>query len=879
MKPTPPKVPLRFFRWYCHPKLQKYIEGDLIEVYGDRVAEIGKRKADLGFFIDVMLLCRPGIIRPLRIYRTKSNGIMLRSYFKIGYRNILKNKGYSFINIFGLSLGIACCLLMLKYVRFETSYDNFHPSLERTFRVDRQFPSGTSGSSAPPLARTLKDNYAEVEEAMRINTPGDFIIRHDDGPGGVLAFNETNIFAADSNFFSFFGFELKEGNPHTALSGANKVVLSQEVAHKLFGNETALGKTLLLGDDRAAIEVTGVTNHQPENTHFHFDYLLSMETNPNVKRRDWSWVWTQVVTYVRLRPDASPQQLEAKLAGMAEKIIKPAFEARGMNYENTRGTWNFILLPMHDIHLRSGDNRLGPVGSIAYVYTFGIIGIFVLIIAAINFINLSTARATRRAREVGVKKSLGASRSSLISQFQAESIMMAIISMLLAIPVAEGLRWMIAELGGIEIQFSIWDEQILLALPVLALFIGFAAGLYPSFYLTSFRPVQVLKGKIAAGMGNVALRNALVIVQFTISIALITGTIIVFQQLRFMGNTDLGFNKENVLLIKYADKLGSHLETFRDEVKTFPGVVNAGITMEVPGGSTWSDDFVREGTEVNVNVSLVKIDENYFETLGFGMAAGRGFEIGRPSDRNAVIINETTAHLFGWTPDQAIGQYLVYPGNENTRHEIIGVMKDFHYQSLQQPIIPVLFCKLDAEIWGDWRTLTVKFTGTDLPALIQRIDNNWNKVLNDTPMDYAFLDQNLEAQYRTEKKLGSLFGFFSGLAILIAVIGLVGLVSYSAEVRKKEIGIRKVFGASPQRIVVMMNSQYTRLIFISLLIATPFSWWAISQWLDSFAFRIEISPLVFVVAGIVQVSLALLSVGYLSLRAASVNPSIVLKEE
>jgi putative ABC transport system permease protein len=673
---------------------------------------------------------------------------------------------------------------------------------------------------------------------------------------------------------------LKEGNPDAALSGINKVVISNEVANKLFGNEPALGKILLFGEERKAIEVTGVTEHQPVNTHFHFDYLLSMENNPSVKNRDWSWVWTQVVTYARLKPGADPKVLETKMADMAEKIIKPAFEARGMNYDNTKGTWNFILRPMHDIHLKSGDNRLGPVSNIQYVYTFGVTAIFILVIAAINFINLSTARGAKRAKEVGVKKTLGALRGSLISQFQSESIFLAIFSTLMSLGLVEGLRWMVALVSGIEIPFTLWQEkEMLLALPLFAVVIGIVAGIYPSIYLTAFRPVQVLKGKIATGFNNSSLRNSLVIIQFTISIALIAGTIIVFQQLKFISTTNMGFDKENVLLIKYAEKLGSHLEAFRDEVKTYPGVTDVGIAMEVPGGGNWADGFVREGTDITVDIAIAKIDENYFGTLGFELVAGRNFERQRPSDKNAIIPNETTVQSFGLNPEQAIGQYIVYPGNENTRHQIIGVMKDSHYWSLHETITPIMFCNVDADIWGDWRTLAIKFKSTELSDLIQRVNTNWNKVLNDTPMDYSFLDQSLAAQYESEEKLGSLFGIFSALSLLIAIIGLTGLVSYSAEVRKKEIGIRKVFGASAGRIMMMMNSQFMKLIIISLVIATPFSWWTISKWLESFAYKIEISPFTFIGAGISELILALASVGYLSIKASRLNPTTVLKEE
>lgn len=882
----PPRLALRFLEWFCPSLLFEGIEGDLLEQFKEDVRTKGLRIARRKFGWNVLKFCRPAIILRNRFTTQFILTGMFKSYFKITYRNILKNKGYSFINIFGLSLGIACCLLMFSYVRFEFSYDAFHPDVDRTYRVDQtlswSYDGRPSGSTAPPLANVMKTNYPEVEDAMRINTPGDYIIRFADGPNHMIAFNENHVFAADSNFFSFFGFKLKEGNPRTALEGFNKVVISEEVARKLFGDGPALGKILQLGDKRTAIEVTGVTEHQPANTHFHFDYLLSMDTNLNVKFRDWSWVWTQVVTYVRLRPGADTKALEDKMAQLAERVIKPAFASRGMDYANVtkKGSWSFHIRPMRDIHLKSGDNRLGPVGDIKYAYTFGVIGIFVLLIAAINFINLSTARGTKRAKEVGVKKTLGALRSSLVSQFQSESIFLTILSTLLALILVEGLRLMITQAVGIEIPFTLWnDKEILWSLPFVPLVIGFLAGLYPSFYLTAFRPVHVLKGKITSGMGNSRLRNGLAVVQFTISIALIAGTILVFQQLKFISSTNLGFDKENVLLIKYAEKLGNHLEAFRNEVESYSGVTDAGIAMEVPGGGVWSDGFTRENSDANVSVALVKIDEHYFKSLDFKLVAGRPFEKERLSDKNAIIPNETTVRLFGWTPEQAIGQFILYPGNNNSRHEIIGVMKDFNYESLHQSITPVFFAKIESDIWGDWRVLTVKFKSTDIAGLIQRIQDNWNNVLDDTPLSYSFLDQDLASQYQAEKELGGLFGIFSGLSILVAVIGLVGLVSYSAEVRKKEIGIRKVFGASTGRIIVMMNSQYIRLIAVALIISIPFSWWASTQWLESFAYKIEISPWIFVLAGLSEAILALLSVGYLSLRAAMLNPSHVLKEE
>lgn len=881
-----PGWPLKILRAICPDHLVEEIEGDVVQEFYRDVRTVGVKKARRRFTWNVIRYARLSIVLRNKFSVKLTQVIMLRSYLKIAYRSIVKEKGYSFINIFGLALGIACCLVMFSYVRFEMSYDDFHPNVDRTYRVDQKLPwsyEGMNGSTAPPVAQAFKTNYPEIEDAMRVNTPGGFLIRYVDNAGNSQGYIENRVFAADSNFFSFFGFKLHEGNPRTALIGINKVVISEEIAKKFFGNEPALGKVLQLGDDRRALEVTGVTERQPENTHFHFDYLLSMETNPSVKQRDWSWVWTQVATYVRLRPDADVNAFQAKAATFAEKVIKPAIEARGGNYAEAlkKGSWDFLLRPMRDIHLKSGDNRLGPVGNYKYVYTVAGAGVFVLLIAAINFINLSTARATKRAKEVGVKKTLGAIRRSLVYQFQVESITLTTIATLLSLLLAETLRLLIVGVAAIKIEFGLWsDVKLLLMLPLLPIVIGFLAGIYPSLYLTRFRPAQVLKGKIATGLSNLGLRNTLVVIQFTISIALIAGTMIVFQQLKYVSSADPGFNKENVLLIKYAEKLGNHLQAFRDEIAASPGVTDVGIAMEVPGGGMWEDGIKREGAKNDISIAFIKTDENYFKTMDFKLVAGRGFEDDRKADKNAVIINETAVQMLGWTePQQAIGQILTYPGNDNTKHEIIGVMKDFHYQSMHQSITPILFNKIESDIWGDWRTLTIKFNTNNLPGLINSINDKWTKVLNDTPMDYSFLDQDLAMQYQQEQRLGGLFGIFSSLSILIAVIGLVGLVAYSAEVRKKEVGIRKVFGASVSRIVVMMNSQYFRLLAIALVLATPLSWWVISQWLDSFAYRIDINPLTFVFAGLAELLLAMLSVAWLSIRAAMLNPSQVLKEE
>jgi putative ABC transport system permease protein len=882
------QLTIGFVRWFCPDSLVEGIEGDLLEAYDVDVASNGKRIASRRLIWNSLKFFRISIISRNRIKYKNNSLTMLRNYFKITLRNISRSKGYSFINIFGLSLGIACCLLTANYVAFEFSYDDFHPDVDRTYRIDQTMiwrpDGGHFGSTGNPLALMLAREYPEVEETTRINTPGDFVIRYTDEKGNVAAFNETEVLAADSNFFNFFGFKLQEGDTRTALKGLNKVVIADDVAKKLFGNQSALGKIIELGNDRKPLEVSGVAAPQPKNSHFHFNYLFSMYTNENIKKFEHSWIWTQVVTYARLKPGADPVALENKLDRVGETTIKPAFAKFGINYDDFmagKGNWEFYLMPVRNIHLKAGDNRIGPVGDVRYAYAFGAIGLFVLIIAAINFVNLSTARGTKRAREVGVKKALGAMRNSLVAQFQAESIFLTVFSMILAIPMIEILRLVIVSIMKNDLPFALWgNPAFLIALPLIAIFIGFIAGLYPSFYLTSFMPVEVLKGKIATGMGNSALRNTLVVIQFTISITLLIGTVVVVQQMEFIRKTDLGFNKENTLVINYAEKLGDHIKSFRDEVSNFSGVMSASIAQDVPRGLGYEDIYTAEGTTVKLPVTSFKIDENYFNAMGFTLIAGRTHDMAHnAADKNACIANETAVKLFGWTPEEAIGKVIIYPGNDDERIPIIGVVKDFNFRSLRENINPLFMNSIDAQSWGDMRVVAIKYKTDDVTGLVEAIENKWNATVQQTPMQFTFLEDDIANAYKEDQRLGDLFAIFAVLSIVIAMIGLVGLVAYSAEVRKKEIGIRKVLGASQSRIVIMMNSDYVKLIIIGIVIAIPLSWYAMTYWLETFKFKIPISPLVFVFSGLAVMAVALLSVAYLSLRAASVNPASVLKEE
>jgi putative ABC transport system permease protein len=815
---------------------------------------------------------------------------MFQNYFKTAIRSILRERYYALIKIAGLALGLGTTMVIFLYVSHELSFDNFHKDIDRLYCVTQSNiwdhkEGGIMNSTGPAVAFNLASEFPEIELILRINTPGGQIIRYAKPDGDLIAINEEKVLAADSTFFSFFDFKLKEGDPKTALTGIGKVVLSDVAAKRLFGDERALGKIIMVGDTRIPAEVTGVTEEQPTNAHFHFDYLLSMYTNPFIKEFEWSWIWTQVVTYVKLRPDADPLALDEKLKTFADRHAVPTFQRLNMDYTsfvNERGAWKLYIQPVKEIHLQSykTGNRLGPEGDIRYIYIFSAIGIFILLIAVINFVNLSTARASKRAKEIGVKKTLGVLRKSLIMQFQVEHIIMTFGATLLALGVMEILRLLIQPIVGIEIPVTAVDGMLLtLLIVVTPVIVGFLAGLYPAFYLTSFQPVQVLKGKLSTGFKSSSFRNVLVVFQFTISIVLMVATLIVFQQLEFYRTKDIGFDKDNLIVINHADKLGQQLESFREEVSRYPGVTSASISMDIREG--FEDIFLRESDDQKFSLSCYKIEEHFFETTKMSIVAGRTFDKNRPSDKNAVILTETTCRLLGWQPEEAIGKGLRYLGDDVPTQEIVGVAKDVHLQPLRQSIYPFIFFRIDSDMYGPDRIALIKYNTTNVTALLNRIENRWKQLSEGTPMTYAFYDESLKQQYVPEHRLGSMFFIFTGLSITIAIMGLVGLVSYSAEQRKKEIGIRKVFGASLSGIYIMINKEYVRLMIIALVVAVPVSWFIMQQWLSSIPEhnRIAINPVVFILAFAVELVLALVCVGYLAIRAASVNPATVLKEE
>ena len=602
---------------------------------------------------------------------------------------------------------------------------------------------------------------------------------------------------------------------------------------------------------------------------------------------EWSWIWTQTATYIKLKPETNASALEDKLQSMVKLHVLPGIAKMGINYDEFmkgKGDWKFTLQSVQSIHLYSGniDNRLGPTGDIKYVKVFSLVALFVLILAVINFVNLSTARGISRAKEVGVKKVLGAARKGLILQFQLESVLMAAMATLLGLGVLELFRIVISNVMSIEMPFSIWsDPDGLWLILILPLIVGVLAGAYPSFYLTSFQPARVLKGKIASGLKS-GLRNGLVTIQFVVSIIFIIATLVVHQQLSFFQSQNLGFDKENILIINSAEKLEDQVKTYRNEVANIPGVTDAAIAMTVPGRGAFEDIFRKEGEDAQLSISQVKIDEYYFNTMGFSLVAGRSFDINQPADKMKVIPNETTVRMFGWTPEEAIGKRILYEGFENPEKgegEIIGVVKDFHFASFHQEITPAIFYHVDSPIWEVGKLVVIKFESGKVADVIGTLKSKWETITNEAPFEYDFLDREWASQYKEEQRLGGLFNVFAGFSVAIAMIGLVGLVTYSAEQRKKEIGVRKVLGASVGQVVMLLNKNFTVLVLVSSLIAIPVGWYAMNDWLNQFPYRIPLGIGSFAMAGGIMLIITWITVAYQSIKAGLTNPVEVLKDE
>ena len=857
------------------------IEGDMEELFISNVEQTSLRKARLQYTLDTVKLLRPILLRNFNLSPTLFQYAMFRNYSIVAWRNLIKKKAYSFINIFGLGLGIASCLLIFMFVQDELSYDNYHEKKDRIYRIihGQSAPDSKDGSSIypywvwgnAPVGQALKSDFPEIDKLVQFSGRSDILLTHED-----KMYQEDGIFFMDSTAFEVFSWPLIKGNPKTALAAPYSIVLTESTALKYFGDEDPMGKTLK-GSESAGrsnpgdYTVTGIMADLPLNSHFRFNALLSMSTfrksRPDVFD---AWGYVDFYTYFLVNEQFDAAAFKRKL---------PDFISRHKEYPESRYT--IAIEPMRHMYLRTeAERQPGETGSLTNIYVFSIIGLFILVIAMINFMNLSTARSMERGKEVGIRKSIGAYRSSLIYQFLGESMIIVGLSTIVAIIIVVLAMPYMDDLTGkqLEIQrFITWQTaSVFLGIIIL---IGLLAGSYPALVLSGFNPVLILKGITRSQAGGAGLRKALVVFQFTLSIALIAGTLIVYFQMSHLLDKDLGFDKEQMMVLdyNYDGIVNQRSEVLKNELEKNPSILSVAFSRSVPGSY-----FPHAGTEIeNPDGEMVMQGQPIFQVgldfvthFGLELIAGRTYSREYPSDSTrAMIINEAAAKQYGYkNPADVVGKKFSQWGREGT---VIGVVKDFNFTSLHNNIAPLT---LPFEPYAS-RYLSLKVRSENIDETVEAVGKIWRGQVPHRPFPYSFLDDDFNRQYKSEFMFRKLFTTFACLAIFIACLGLLGLATYTAEKRSKEIGIRKVLGADLRNIVSLLSRDFIGLVLIAIVIATPISWYAMDRWLEGFAYRMEIQAWIFVLSGFIALLIAVFTISYQSLKSAVMNPVSSLRSE
>jgi putative ABC transport system permease protein len=823
----------------------------------------------------------------------KTTRLMLQNYLKIAFRALSKQRFYSFINITGLALGVAACLLILLYVQHELSYDRHHSNADRTYRVNGEIKFGGNHyrmAVAPaPMAHSLVDEYPEIESVVRFRGTGHFLVKREHAKERI---REHNVIWADSTFFKVFTVPVIKGDPNSALGDPNTIAISESIAHKYFGEEDPLGETMIL--DETACKVIAVFQDMPVTSHFHFDILISMEGLSEAKST--MYLSNNFNTYILLRQGADAKQLEQKFPQLVMKYWGPqAAQMIGGEFSLEKfvqdgNKLEYTLMPLTDIHLHSDlTAELGVNSDITYVYLFSAIALFSLVIACINFMNLSTARSSNRAKEVGVRKVLGSLRSHLVRQFLTESVLLSISAFVLAIGIAFAVLPFFNSFAQIQLSLPFNNPLFYVLIFVLALITGVLAGIYPSFFLSAFQPAKVLKGHVSLGTGKSFVRGALVVFQFSISIFLIIGTFTVERQLNFIQNKKVGFNKNQVIMISDMYALGDQQEAFKNEVLKNSFITHGTISGYIPVEGGWRNDntYWPEGsqpTEENmVGLQVWRVDYDYLETMGMNIVAGRRFSREFVSDSSATILTQTAVRHFN-LGDNPLGKKISTfdgenpDGTPNTNSvksfTVIGVVEDFHFESLKQNITPLAFFLRKSPGYALFR-----FEAKNTQDVIGALERTWKSMAPGEPFQYSFMDESFGRMYASEQRLGKIFAGFAGLAIIIACLGLFALTAYTAEQRTKEIGIRKVLGASVSSIVVLLSREFGKLIVLAFVLSAPLAWFAVDWWLKSYTYKVNVGILVYVLAGLSAFLIAWLTMGYQSIKAATANPVNSLRSE
>jgi putative ABC transport system permease protein len=811
---------------------------------------------------------------------------MVQNFFKVALRNIFRQKSYVFINIAGLAIGIASSIIIILFVVNELSYDKFNVKHKQIYRL---YLDGKIGESeikgawtAAPTARALKNEIPEVMEAVRMDNWDETIIKIED-----RSYIETHFMLADSGFFNIFSIPLIQGDPKTALAAPHTLVLTKSASKKYFGKEDPIGRQIRVNSDSTYYTVTGITEDVPENSHFEFNVLGSFATHP--RANDEFWLSNSFNTYLLLRKGASYKEVEKKIKSILEKNIGPQLQqVLGISIEewiSAGNRYGLYLQPLDDIHLNTEiQHSLKPSNNKKYVYIFSIIALLIIVVAIINYMNLATARAVKRSKEVGLRKVAGSSKGQLIGLFLFESVILSFISLTLALLLVQLSLPLINHITRLNLSFNLFSSWISLpALLMLTILIGLIAGSYPSFVLSSFKPVTVLSG-IYKGSRKNLLRSVLVVFQFCISVIIILGTIIIYRQINYMLNKDLGFNKEQLMVLRRAEALGNYdkIKVFQEEIRKYPGVLASTNSTAVPGHPNNNNGFMIDGrssSDQTVLMNVNWVDDDFIDTYGIRIKEGRFLSDEYPSDSISVILNESAVKKFGFK--NPLSERFIQPGRvpeEQTKLNVIGVVKDFHYQSLHEDIYPHVFMKKPPS-WGWGGYITIRLAPSNMKETVRNIEKTWKEFAPSDPIQYYFMDEDFNKMYGEEVRTSNISLGFAFLAILIACLGLFGLTSYASELRTKEIGIRKVLGSAISGVIILLTREAFLLVSIATLLAWPVTYFIMKNWLQNFYYRIHLSVWEFLLSFILAMIIAMLTVIYRAYIAARNNPVIALKYE
>ncbi|WP_436514344.1 ABC transporter permease [Ekhidna sp. To15] len=905
MNKRPPKYPLRFFRWFCNPDYVEDIEGDLLERFEKRTNQ--NKSARWLFTLDILKLFRPGIIRNFEGTQKLNNYGMFKSMIKMAWRSAIRQKQFTILNTLGLTIGISTCLMIGLYIHDEMSFDEFHVKGDRIYRVNQPYIWGdwnqTMSSTGPNVAVALREDAAAFEEVTRILSLGSLTAAN--GSSRSNSFKENRIYAVEENFFKVFTFELIAGDKTSVLRNPLSVLITEKTMKRYFGEDAlptyTIGKNIEIKQydgSWKAFSIDGILADAPSQSHIQFDMLLSLKSESEMMQaHGWKWIWTAFSTYGLVKEGTNVAALEKDIQAIPAKWAPPTTE-RIFNQtfeEFTDGNpWKLELQPLSEVYIASSPSghAFGPTGNPLFIKIFGAIGLLVLALSAINFMNLSTARATNRSKEVGVRKVLGSERKTIVKQFILESVLFVLVSTTLALLVVHGSLEPFNHLAEKQIEILPYLQTSSFYLVVISFIsiLGFAAGSYPALYLSSFRPIESLKGKIKTGFKGRGIRNGLVVFQFTISIALIITTFFVQKQLSYASNVDVGFAKENILQLHNVEELGFETEALKNRLVAYSTFTEVGKSFGVPP-FVWSNDRYKAAGPDNpvVQLSNLRIDDDYIDVLGLEFLAGRNFDSNIENDKYKVILNEKAVRNLGWKLENAVGKSVALASGGEEEHEVIGVVEDFNFNSVKQEIDPLILIHHRNDIVWDYgagrsfysmrlnpETIT---TTDDLNQLLISLEEELKQVDPTVPFEYSFMNQEFEATFRSERKMATILNVFTIMAMIIACLGLFGLAAFSAEQRTKELGIRKVLGASIAELVATFSKEFTKLVLVAVLLACPLAWYFVKLWLQDFAYSTPIEIWVFLVAVVASLLIAILTISFQSIRSANKNPVEILKDE